>query len=58
MTRPDLAFDINRIASEVPEATVNTVKDMNRIIKKAKGRKHIVRFTKLGHYSDFVVGVY
>ena len=27
-------------------------------IKKAKGRKHIVRFTKLGHYSDFVVKVY
>ena len=55
MTRPDLAFDVNRIASEVPEVTVKTVKDMNRIIKKAKARKHIVRFTKLGHFSDLVV---
>jgi hypothetical protein len=33
MTRPDLAFDINRIASEVPDATVKTIKDINRIIK-------------------------
>ena len=30
MTRPYLAFDINQIASEVPKATVRTIKDMNK----------------------------
>jgi hypothetical protein len=58
MTRPDLAFDINQIASEVPKATVRTIKDMNKIIKKAKGRNQILRFTKLGNFSDLVVKVY
>ena len=58
MTRPDLAFDINKIASEVQGATARTVKDMNNIIRKAKGRKPVLRFTRLGDYSDLVVKVY
>ena len=58
MTRPDLAFDINKIATEVQGATVRTVKDMNIIIKKAKARKQVLRFTKLGDYSDLIVKVY
>ena len=58
MTRPDLAFDINKIASEVPGATVRTVKDMNKIIKKAKGCEQVLRFTKLGDIKDLVVKVY
>ena len=58
MTRPDLAFEVNRIASEVPVATVKTIKEMNKIIKQAKGRKPVVRFTRLGKFSDLVVKVY
>ena len=58
MTRPDLAFDINRIASEVPKATVETLKDMNAIIRMAKGKNQVLRFTKLGNFSDLVVKVY
>ena len=58
MTRPDLGFEINQIASEVPNATVRTVKDMNKIIRKAKGRNQFLRFTKLGNFSDLVVKVY
>ena len=58
MTRPDLAFDVNNIASEVQGATVRTVKDMNRIIRNAKGKKQVLRFTKLGEYSDLIVKVY
>ena len=58
MTRPDLAFDVNNIASEVQGATVRTVKDMNRIIRNAIGRKQVLRFTKLGEYSDLIVKVY
>ena len=58
MSRPDLAFDINKIASEVPGATVRTVKDMNKIIKKAKGCEQVLRFTKLCDIKDLVVKVY
>ena len=36
MKRPDLAFDVNLIASEVSKATLKTVKNINYIIKKAK----------------------
>ena len=58
MTRPDIAFDVNRIASEVSAATVSTLKDMNKVIKKAKGKKQVIRFTKLGKLEDLVVKVY
>ena len=58
MTRPDLAFDINRISTEVPNATVETVKVMNSIIKKAKHKKEILTFTKLGDISELIVKVY
>ena len=58
MTRPDLAFDVNKIASEVSEATIRTLKDMNKIIKKAKDKEQVIRFTKLGNINDLVVKVY
>ena len=58
MTRPDLSFDINRIASEVPKATVKTKKDMNNIVRKAKSRKEVLTFTKLGDISELVVKLY
>ena len=58
MTRPDLAFDVNKLASEVPGATINTLEDMNKLIKKAKAKKQVVRFTKLGNIKDLEVKVY
>ena len=39
MTRPDLAFDINKIASEVPKVTVQTVKDITELSARQKARK-------------------
>ena len=58
MTRPDLAFDVNRIASEVPKATAGTMKDMNSIIRMAKAKSPVLRFTRLGKFSDLIVKVY
>ena len=58
MTRPDLAFDINKISSQVPKATLQTVKEMNIIVKKAKSKNEVLNFTKLGDISDLVVRVY
>ena len=58
MTRPDLSFDVNKLASEVPEATVKTVKYMNSVIKKAKKNRHILNFTRIGNLNDMCVKVY
>ena len=58
MTRPDLAFDINKISSQVPKATLQTVKEMNIIVKKAKSKNEVLNFTKLGDILDLVVRVY
>ena len=58
MTRPDLAFDVNHLATEVPNATVETVKKMNKLVKKAKSMREIMRFVRLGEISDLVVKLY
>ena len=50
MTRLDLAFDVNKIDSKchVPHATVQTVKYMNTVLKKAKNRSEALKLKKLG----------
>ena len=58
MTRPDLAYDVNLIASETSKATIATVKKMNKLIQKGLSRREILRFTKLGEMSDLIVKVY
>ena len=58
ITRPDLSFEVNRIAAETSKATLDTLRDMNKIIKKAKGKKQTVRFSRLGDISELVVRVY
>ena len=58
MTRPDLAFDVNRIASEVPRATFKTIKDMNMIVRRAKSKTEVLTFTRLGDISELVVKLY
>ena len=58
MTRPDLSFDVNKLASEVPEATVDSVKFMNSVIRKAKRSPHVLNFTRLGNLEDMSVKLY
>ena len=58
MTRPDLSFDVNKLASEVPEATIETVKYMNSVINKAKNNRQVLNFTKLGNLEDLCIKVY
>ena len=58
MTRPDLSFDINRISTEVPQATLKTLNMMNSIVRKAKGKQEVLTFSKLGNISELVVKVY
>ena len=58
MTRPDLSFDVNLLSSEVARGTIATIKTVNRVIRKAKSSKSILRFSKLGRMADISVKVY
>ena len=58
MTRPDISFDVNILSSEVARGTIATVKAVNKIVKKAKSSKNILKFTRLGDISDLSVKVY
>ena len=58
MTRPDIAFDVNILSSEVARGTVATAKAVNKIVKKAKSSRSILKFTRLGDLCDLSVKVY
>ena len=58
MTRPDLAYDVNVLASDVSKGTKITARKMNRIIQKAKSKHEVLRFTRLGNISDLIVKVF
>ena len=58
MTRPDLSYDVNILSSEVANGTIATLKAVNKIVRKAKGGKSVLRFSKLGKLSDLSVKVY
>ena len=58
MTRPDLSFDVNYLSSQIQCSTVKTVKETNRIIKRAKSRNDVLRFVPLGPISKLHIKVY
>ena len=57
-TRLDLSYDLNVLSGEVSKATVNTAKELNKLVTKAKKSKNVLRFSKLGKIEDLVVKVY
>ena len=58
MIRPDLSFDVNALSTEVAKGSIATAKAINGVVKKAKGCKNVLRFTKLGNISEISVKVY
>ena len=58
MTRPNLSYDVNMLSSEVAKGTGATLRTVNRIVRKAKASKSVLRFSKLGKLSDISVKVY
>ena len=55
LTRPDLSFDVNLLSSQVSNGTVLTAKNINKLLKKAKKSRNILRFSKLGDLSQLRV---
>ena len=58
MTRPDISFDVNILSSEVATGTIATMKAVNKVVRKAKGSRNILKFTRLGDLSDLSIKVY
>ena len=58
MTRPDISFAVNILSSEVARGTIATLKAVNKVIKKAKSSRNILKFTRLGDFADLSVKVF
>ena len=58
MTRPDLSFDVNFISSQIKTASSKTVKDLNKIIAKAKANTSVLTFKPLGSISNLRLKVF
>ena len=53
MTKPDLSYDVNVISSQVANAKVSTVMELNRIMSKAKHSiNSVLKFSRLGDIKD------
>ena len=58
LTRPDISFDVNVLSSQVSQGTVETAKNINKLIKKAKTSRNILKFVRLGDASKLTLKIY
>ena len=54
-TRPDLAYDVIDMTSHNKDASIKDIKDMNKVIKKAKEHDTIVKFSRIGDFKDMKI---
>ena len=58
MTRPDLSFDVNKLSSNIANATIKEVKDAARLVEKAKQDPITLNFTHLGPKEDLKIRLF
>ena len=58
MTRPDLAFETNRLSSNITTATIKDLKDAKSLVEKAKLEPVTLNFTKLGPKENLKIRLY
>ena len=58
MTRPDLSFDVNKLSSNISNATIKEVKDAARLVEKAKKEPITLNFTHLGPKEDLKIRLF
>ena len=58
MTRPDLSFDVNKLSSNIANATIKEVKDAARLAEKAKQDPITLNFTHLGQKEDLKIRLF
>lgn len=51
-TRPDIAFDVRRIAGRIHQSTVKDIIEMNKLIKKTKAEELIIKFPQLENLRE------
>lgn len=57
-TRPDLSFEVSRLASKVNKAKVHNIVEINKVVKKAKSEEVVLRFPKLKNIKECKIIVY
>ena len=58
MTRPDLSFEVNKLSSDIMNATIKELKDAKRLVEKAKLEPIVLNFTKLGHKDNLRIKLF
>ena len=57
-TRPDLSFETSRCASNINEAKVNHIQEINKVIKKAKSEEVTMKIPKLNDLNNVRIVVH
>lgn len=57
-TRPDVMFDTCSLASNIKNATVQSIHEVNRVIRKLKSEKVTLKFQHLGNSDDLSLVVF
>ena len=58
MTRPNLSFEVNKLSSDIMNATIKELKDAKRLVEKAKLEPIVLNFTKLGHKDNLRIKLF
>ena len=58
MTRPDLSFQVNKLSTNISNATIRELKDAKRLVEKAKLEPITLNFTRLGPHEDLRVKLF
>ena len=58
MTRPDLAFDVNQLSSNITTATIKDLKDACRLVVKAKKDPIALNFSRIGKRENLRIKLY
>ena len=57
-TRPDIAFEVSRLASRVNKAKVYDLIEVNKLVKKVKSEEVVVKFPKLNNLQKCKLVIY
>ena len=58
MTRPDLSFEVNRLSSNITNASIKDLKDAKKLVQRAKSEPIRLNFTKLGPYQHLKIKLF
>ena len=55
MSRPDISFDCLEVSCHNKDAQIKDIKNLNKVVKKAKANESQIRFSKLGNFEELKV---